>query len=134
MYSIDMDATYKLLVPVIFSIFSLSACSMGEEMRRIEESKHANELRAASMSTNLTGEQIFVRSCNTCHPGGKEGMGPNLIAMETDFPSDDKLKAFIRKGKGMMPSQPVEDINDTEIENLITYLRRLNNDLKEAAK
>ena len=101
-------------------------------MRRIEESKHANALRNASRSTNLTGEQIFVRSCNTCHPGGKQGMGPNLVVMETDYPTDDSLKKFLRKGKGMMPSQPVDDINDTEMDNLIAYLRTLNADLKDS--
>lgn len=106
---------------------------MGEEMRRIDESKRASEMRNAERTTNLTGEQLFVRSCNTCHPHGKVGMGPTLIKMESDFPTDDSLRKFIRKGKGMMPSQPVDDINEVEMDGLITYLRAMNVDLKEDA-
>ena len=107
---------------------------MGEEMRRIEQSKAASRLREASRTTNLTGEKIFVRSCNTCHPGGGEGMGPSLVTMESDFPADENLKKFIRKGKGMMPAQPADSINDTEMANLIGYLRSLNSDLKTRDK
>lgn len=104
---------------------------MGEEMRRIEESKRASEMRSSQRTTNLNGEQLFVRSCNTCHPHGKEGMGPSLIAMDKDFPSDDALRKFLRKGKGMMPSQPVDDINETEMDSLVAYLRKMNTDMKE---
>lgn len=106
---------------------------MGEEMRRIEESKHANEMKVAERTTNLNGEQLFVRSCNTCHPRGKEGMGPTLINMDKDFPSDDALIKFLRKGKGMMPSQPLTSINDTEMSSLVAYLRNLNSSLREDA-
>lgn len=119
------------LVSFLVASTILSSCSMGEEMRRIEESKVASRMREASRSTNLTGEQIFVRSCNTCHPGGGKGMGPSLISMETDFPSDESLKKLIRQGKGMMPSQPADSINEDELKNLVAYLRNLNADLKE---
>lgn len=105
---------------------------MGEEMRRIEAAKQANQMRDASMSTNLTGEQIFVRSCNTCHPGGKEGMGPRLDRISEDFPTDATLIAFIRKGKGMMPAQPKDSLNDDEMNNLVGYLRNLSADLRDA--
>jgi mono/diheme cytochrome c family protein len=122
-----------LLVVVLALPVLLSACSMGEEMRRIEESKQAGLLRAASRTTNLTGEQIFVRSCNTCHPGGKQGMGPRLDKMDIDFPADDKLKKFIRKGKGgIMPPQPASSVNDEELNNLVLYLRSLNAELKDS--
>ncbi len=107
---------------------------MGEEMRRIEESKQASKMRDASNSTNLTGDQIFVRSCNTCHPGGKEGMGPRLDKMDVDFPTDDSLKKFLRKGKGMMPPQSPSIVTDVEMDSLVIFLRNLNSDLKEANK
>jgi cytochrome c5 len=109
----------------------LCSCSMGEEMRRIEQSKQASLLRAAARTSNLTGEQIYVRSCNTCHPGGKQGMGPRLDKVDSDFPADDKLKKFLRKGKGIMPAQPPASINDEELNNLVLYLRALNQDLKD---
>lgn len=112
----------------------LSACSMGEEMRRIEASKQANRLKEAACSTNLTGEQIFVRSCNTCHPGGKQGMGPRLDNLSAHFPSDESLKRLLRTGKGIMPAQPPDTLNDDELDNLLVYLRKLENDLKESGK
>lgn len=91
-------------------------------------------MREASRTSNLTGEQIFVRSCNTCHPGGGEGMGPSLINMENDFPKDEALKNFIRHGKGMMPAQAVDSINDEEMKNLIVYLHSIVKDLQEAER
>ena len=112
----------------------LSSCSMGEEMRRIEESKVASKMREASRTSNLTGEQIFVRSCNTCHPGGGEGMGPSLINTENDFPTDEALKAFIRHGKGLMPAQTLENINDEEMKNLLVYVHSVVKDLQDSEK
>jgi mono/diheme cytochrome c family protein len=104
---------------------------MGEEMKRIEAAKQASKLRAASRSTNLTGEQLFIRTCNTCHPGGKEGMGPRLDKLSVNFITDDSLKAFIRHGRGMMPAQPPEVLNEEEMNNLIAYLRELSVQLNE---
>src|SRR5271170_4709736 len=66
-------------LPLLLFVSTLVACSLSEEVKRIEASKQYEEREDASRSTNLTGEQIFIRSCNTCHPGGKQGMGPSLI-------------------------------------------------------
>lgn len=103
----------------------LFGCSMSEEMKRIQQTNEAQQRRDASRSTNLTGEQIFIRSCNTCHPQGKAGLGPTLENLCQRYPDDVALKALIRKGKGMMPAQPEKEINGEELENLITYLRSL---------
>jgi mono/diheme cytochrome c family protein len=109
-----------------FLMMILSGCAMSEEMRRIHETQQAEQQKEAGRSTNLTGEQLFIRSCNTCHPGGKAGpMGPSLEKMAEHFPADDKLKAFIRKGKGNMPAQPKDTINEKEMDDLIVYLRNL---------
>lgn len=130
------ESRLRLQMPVILTALALcallSACSMGEEMRRIEESKNAKLLREASRSSNLTGEQIFIRNCNPCHPSGKKGMGPRLDSVDEHFPADDKLKAFLRKGKGIMPAQPASAINDIELGNLVVYLRTLSAQLKDS--
>ena len=104
---------------------------MGEEIRRIEEVNRQQAASKESRSTNLTGEQLFIRSCNTCHPSGKIGMGPSLIAMDEHFPTDESLKKMIRAGKGIMPAQPKSTINDQELEHLVGYLRQLNKTIKE---
>jgi len=98
---------------------------MSEEMKRIAAQKKADQQRQESGSTNLTGEQIFVRTCNTCHPQGRQGMGPSLENLATHFPDDAKLKAYIRTGKGIMPGQPKDVLNDQEMDNLVGYLRAL---------
>jgi mono/diheme cytochrome c family protein len=113
---------------VLIALLSVSGCSMSEEMKRIEETKEAQQRREASKSTNLSGEQVFVRSCNTCHPQGKAGLGPTLENLSEHFPDEDELKKLIRDGKGMMPGQPKTTINDTEMDNLLDYLRTLEQD------
>ncbi len=111
--------------PLLFLVSTLVACSLSEEMKRIEASKQYEEREDASRSTDLTGEQIFIRSCNTCHPGGKQGMGPSLIDISKKYPDDEMLKALIRKGKGIMPAQPPKVINDIELARLIVYIKAL---------
>jgi len=114
-----------LIIVIVACGNLLCGCVMSEEMKRIDATKKLEEQRQESGSTNLTGEQIFVRTCNTCHPGGQAGMGPTLENMGKDFPDDAKLKAFIRHGKGIMPSQPKDVLNDQEMDNLVGYLRGL---------
>lgn len=110
---------------VLYSVSALAGCVMSEEIKRIESKNKAARERDASSSTNLNGEQLFVRSCNTCHPSGKAGMGPSLENMATKFPEDAALKAFIRKGKGVMPAQTPDRMDDGELESLVGYLRTL---------
>lgn len=107
---------------------------MTEEMRRIEAVKQMNERAAASRSTDLTGEQIYMRSCNTCHPAGKEGLGPSLEKTTEHYPSEDALVAFLRKGKGNMPGQPKNIIDEREMKNLVIYVRSLVEDLNQPRK
>jgi mono/diheme cytochrome c family protein len=99
---------------------------MSEEVRRINEVKRAQQSRDAARSTNLTGEEIFIRTCNTCHPGGKQGLGPSLEKLNDEMPDDKEVKKIIRSGKGAMPGQPKQVINDKELDLLVGYLRRLN--------
>jgi mono/diheme cytochrome c family protein len=103
----------------------ICGCAMSEEMKRIEERKNAERMRDASLSPDLTGEQLFIRSCNTCHPGGKKGFGPSLEIIPDKYPEDAALKLLIRQGKGVMPGQPKQTLNDQELDNLVDYLRKL---------
>ena len=117
----DLATGEKFLI-VLLSLAAFG-CSMSEEMRRIEETREAQLRREQSKSTNLSGEQVFVRSCNTCHPQGKAGMGPSLEHISEHFPDEESLKTFIRNGKGLMPGQPKNVINEPEMDNLLEYLK-----------
>lgn len=121
-----MSSKLAKLAAVMSVALGLSACSIGEEVKHIEEVQRAQLRQETARTENLTGEQLFVRSCNTCHPGGKAGIGPSLEEINSKMPEDEALKALIRKGRGNMPPQSKESINDQELENLITYLRSLN--------
>jgi mono/diheme cytochrome c family protein len=128
----------KRYLTAFFTIFvvtsCLQGCSMTEEMRRIEAVKQMNERAAAARSTDLTGEQIFMRSCNTCHPAGKEGLGPALDKTNERYTTDEALTVFLRRGKGNMPGQPKNVIDEKEMKNLIVYLRALVEDLNQRHK
>lgn len=45
--------------------------------------------------------------------------------MNEHFPDDVQLKRFIRMGKGVMPAQGKDAVNDVELDNLVKYLRAL---------
>lgn len=118
--------TLAKLIPALAITFALSACSIAEEVKHIEEVQKAEMRQQTARSENLTGEQVFIRSCNSCHPGGQAGIGPSLAELNTSMPDDDKLKALIRAGRGNMPPQSKTTINDQELNNLVAYLRSLN--------
>src|SRR5262249_26532100 len=109
----------------LWAATQVAACSLPEEVKRIEAVRRAELEHQAATSTNLNGEQIFVRSCNTCHPGGDKGLGPSLVKINQHFADDAALTAFIRRGKGTMPAQGKEALNDQELASLIAYLRAL---------
>ncbi|MCW5821157.1 MAG: c-type cytochrome [Cyanobacteria bacterium TGS_CYA1] len=115
----------------LFAIALLNSCAMTEEMRRIQAVEAEKARKAEGQSSNLSGEQIFIRTCNTCHVGGRKGMGPALTEVNEHFPTDERLKAFIRQGVGMMPPQPPEVLNDRELNSLVIYLRELGPRVKE---
>jgi len=112
-------------IGVLIVLACLYACSLPEEIKHIEASKEYEEQQDASRSTDLTGEQIFMRSCNTCHQGGKVGLGPSLGDLNQKYADDAALKLLIRNGKGIMPGQPTNVINNNELDHLIAYLRTL---------
>lgn len=114
---------FALSALTVLAFQPLTGCSMSEEVRRIEEVRKAERRKEEERSANLTGEQIFVRSCNTCHPSAKAGMGPALDRLNEHFPEDRSLKELLRAGRGIMPGQPVDVINEKEMDNLVAYLR-----------
>lgn len=129
-----MRATIWNTISILLVICATSSCSMNEEMKRIEAAKQMGEARQQSNSTNLTGEQIFYRSCNTCHPSGKKGLGPRLDQVNEHYPENVQLAALIRNGKGTMPPQAKDDLNEDELKNIMAYARTLSESLKESAK
>ena len=78
-------------------------------------------------------KMLFARDCALCH--GDNGNGKNTMNLTLDDwtnpntlagKSDSELFAIIRNGKGdNMPAEDVGRANDTEVWNLIIYIRSL---------
>ena len=68
------------------------------------------------------GQQLFSRHCYQCHPGGSAGLGPGM----NDKPLPVALmKTQVREGLGTMPAFSKQEISDTELDELIRYLKAL---------
>jgi mono/diheme cytochrome c family protein len=65
------------------------------------------------------GQEVFMRHCHPCHPGGEAGVGPAL----NQKPLPGSLIGMqVRRGLGAMPSFSKEQISDQELNDLIDYL------------
>lgn len=65
------------------------------------------------------GQELFMRNCHKCHPGGEAGLGPSL----NDKPLPRFLIRFqVRRGLGAMPDFSEEQISDEELEQLADFL------------
>ena len=65
------------------------------------------------------GAQVFATSCNGCHPGGADGIGPAI----NNKPLPTWLMRFqVRNGLGVMPAFGREEIDEAQMEALLTYL------------
>ncbi|HVF98633.1 MAG TPA: cytochrome c [Chloroflexia bacterium] len=71
-----------------------------------------------------SGEVIFGRYCNTCHPGGGLGAGPSLIRAVPGL-TDDQVRDIVRHGKTRMPGFTEQEISDAELDDLIGFVRGL---------
>ncbi len=96
-----------LLVPVV-----LAACANGGG------SENSGTPFARS------GEVVFQRYCNVCHPGGNMGAGPSLILALPRL-SDEEVRDYVRHGKTRMPGFSTNEISDQELNDLLVYIRSL---------
>ena len=69
------------------------------------------------------GKIVFMRRCNSCHPGGEGGLGPGL--------NDKPLPTFAMKlqvrtgivGFGVMPSFNKHQIPSEDLDDLMSYIK-----------
>ncbi len=75
----------------------------------------------------VVGARVFAGTCSSCHPNANAGVGPALHGAQFSalFPDDSALKAFIRQGHGVMPAFPPSKLSDTNLDNIVAYLRSL---------
>ncbi|HEX8231067.1 MAG TPA: cytochrome c [Chloroflexia bacterium] len=71
-----------------------------------------------------SGEVVFQRYCNVCHPGGGLGAGPSLIRALPGL-SDQQVRDLVRHGKTRMPGFSDREISEEELASLLVYIRGL---------
>lgn len=81
----------------------------------------------ASIGDPVAGQKVFASTCDQCHPNANAGVGPALHgpAFSARFPDNTSLEAFIRAGKDVMPAFPPSALSDTNLNNIVAYLRSL---------
>lgn len=68
------------------------------------------------------GQQLFMKHCQQCHPGGEAGLGPAI----NNKPLPGFLIRFqVRHGYGAMPAFGEDQIAPKDIAALIEYLKAL---------
>jgi len=74
----------------------------------------------------LTGRKVFGSYCATCHGvSGGGGVGPtfNDGKLLRDFPDPKAQEAFVKAGKGAMPS--FSSLGDARVEAVVRYEREV---------
>lgn len=104
------------LYAILAGAVTLQACGSARRGEPIAGPLEISSQKAAN------GQLVFMRNCNQCHPWGEAGVGPAL--------NNKPLPAFlikiqVRKGIGAMPSFPKEHISDSDLEDLILYIKTL---------
>lgn len=68
------------------------------------------------------GQAVFMRFCNSCHPGTGSGLGPSLY----ERPLTRNMMAFqVRHGLGKMPAFDQSQISKQELADLVRYLDKV---------
>jgi mono/diheme cytochrome c family protein len=68
------------------------------------------------------GQRVFLQYCNTCHPGGHQGVGKNLVNAGL---TADQITRTVRNGKRNMPAFGTAQISDSDLQSLIGYVQAL---------
>ena len=70
----------------------------------------------------VRGAELFALHCYKCHPGGEAGVGPGII--NKPLPRF-LMKIQVRHGLGVMPEFPESKLSDSELDQLLDYLKAL---------
>ncbi|WP_239587083.1 cytochrome c551 [Bacillus ectoiniformans] len=102
----------SLLAILLGSSMALAACGGDEEAAPEEEKEPATEETTeeapAETADASAGQEVYNKSCMSCHGGNLEGgMGPALDKIGADKSKDDIL-GVIKNGQGQMPPNVVQ--------------------------
>jgi mono/diheme cytochrome c family protein len=101
----------KILLVMIIAV--ISACSS----KIAPPGERGPSLKSARAKN---GEEIFMKRCDRCHPGGMGGVGPSII--NKPLPGF-LIKTQVRVGFGAMPSFNKRKISREELKELVAYIK-----------
>ena len=87
--------------------------------------RRANTIPSQTLQRNprlAEGQRVFMQHCNQCHVGGAAGLAPAI---------NDKLlpgwlvKFQVRHGLGAMPAFGPKHISDSQLDDLVWYVKYL---------
>jgi mono/diheme cytochrome c family protein len=78
----------------------------------------AEGVKLAKSAQAVKGQEIFMRNCNRCHPGGMAGLGPTILNKPRFV-----IRFQVRNGLGVMPSFDKKRISKADLVNLVEYLK-----------
>lgn len=91
----------------------------------VVETPRASDPSAKTLPLTLKekrGRKVFAANCQTCHPGGRRGVGPSLVAKPL---SAALIKASVRHGKRGMPAYSVARISNRQLDDIVAYIKAL---------
>jgi mono/diheme cytochrome c family protein len=71
------------------------------------------------------GREVFAQFCDSCHPGGGQGVGPAVRGadFQAKYADDAAIRKVITEGTGRMPG--FRQLRDKQVDDLIAYMRTL---------
>ena len=88
-------------------------------------------IRPGLAADPVVGHQLFLSSCNMCHPGGENVLNPDKplkgpIFIKR-FPTDASIVALVRTGipKTVMTPFTTQRLSDRQLADIIAYMRTL---------
>jgi mono/diheme cytochrome c family protein len=77
---------------------------------------------APTAAVVAAGKTTFDQNCSPCHPNGDKGVGPALRGRSV---SADTIKATVRSGRERMPAFSLNQISDSQLASLASYVQSL---------
>jgi mono/diheme cytochrome c family protein len=112
--------TTRNIFTAVISLFILSACAQNKALSK----KADTQIEEVKQPARYDAKDIFMTKCAVCH-GADGTAGTNHAAnLQLSRRSIPAIIQIIQKGGGRMPSFKM-DLNETEIESIADYVRRL---------
>ena|SRR5688572_14359276 len=113
-----MKNSMQLVSAFIFLFTCLSFLVSSCAVRKAEPIKGKQFVAKNERVAN--GEVVYMKYCQSCHPGGEGGLGPSINAN----PAPQFVKRFqMRHGLGVMPGFKKDEISKSDVRDISKFLK-----------